>query len=149
GALARVSGEHGLDAELAREIVPQRLSAADLEPSGKLPRGDAALTRQAGEVGERAVDAEVVVLGSVVEISFTRAHGGKAVAGPGLEHETEAAGAHESYALGEAPSLIGGTRDAIGPRQRDPQFAGARDQRRRRDAFWGGQCALCRRSRTR
>ena len=73
-----MAGEHRLDAEVAGEIVPQRLAAADQHPGGQVAGGDAAVSGQSGEIGERAVLIEMIVLAAVIEVGVAGANGGEA-----------------------------------------------------------------------
>ncbi len=61
-ARAGVRSQHRLDAEIGGEFVPQRLAAAEPDPSLQVLRVEAAIAGKAREIGEAAMGIEVVVL---------------------------------------------------------------------------------------
>ena len=100
-----------------------------------MSRRDPAVAGQTGEVRERAVRLEVVVLGCEVEIGLARAYSREPIVDAGKQRDAIAATAHRGEALAEAAGLVHGAGDGIGPGGRKAQLFETGCEARRRDAL--------------
>jgi hypothetical protein len=110
-----MAGEHRFDTKVGGEIVPKILAATHQHPRDEVPGRDALLSREPGEIGERAVRLEMIVLARIVEVGVAGANRAKPVCDARHDGDAEPACAHRRDALSEPSRMVGWTGDSIGP----------------------------------
>ena len=124
-----MGSQQRLDAEVAGQLIPQRLTAAEQNPRLQVLGAEPAVAGQAGEVGEASMRVEVVMGAGEIEVGLTRAHGGEAVGDREARDDAQTSAGRLGDALTKPVRLVGGAGDGIGPRHGEPELLAALGQR--------------------